>query len=226
MNTPDSVVLLSGGLDSCVTLAIAKDLGKMPFRLSFSYGQKHEKYEMAAARKVADHYKVPGVEVRINLEPLLYTSSSLINHPSAPKVPQGRSLEAIKADKGIPSTWVPGRNAIFLSIAAGYARSLGAEKVFIGANQVDYSGYPDCRKEFLAAMQIALNLALNGSRKNQVLTIIAPLVTLTKNEIVGVGRTLKAPMHLTWSCYNPTPQGQPCGLCDSCVIRQSALTES
>ena len=208
-----AVVLLSGGVDSTTTLAIARRDGFEPYALSFDYGQRHV-FELEAARRVAsalgakDH-----VVVRIDLRQ--FGGSSLT---SDQPLPTGRSLEEI--GEGIPSTYVPARNTIFLSFALAYAEVQGASDIFIGANVLDSSGYPDCRPEYIEAYERMANLATKaGVEGRQRLTIHTPLIRMTKAEIVATGRELGVDYALTLSCYDPSPTGDACGVCDSCLLR-------
>jgi 7-cyano-7-deazaguanine synthase len=208
-----AIVLLSGGVDSTTTLAIARRDGFEPYALSFDYGQRHV-LELEAARRVAsalgakDH-----VVVRIDLRQ--FGGSSLT---SDQPLPTGRSLDEI--GHGIPSTYVPARNTIFLSFALAYAEVQGASDVFIGANVLDSSGYPDCRPEYIEAFERMANLATKaGVEGRQQLTIHAPLIRMTKAEIVATGLTLGVDYALTLSCYGPSPTGDSCGVCDSCQLR-------
>jgi len=205
-----AVILLSGGLDSAVTLYYALKKGYRPDALIFDYGQRHKK-EIACARRLAQINKLKCHTVKIDLS---WTRSSLTDKKI--KVPAGRNLKA----KDIPSTYVAGRNIIFLSYAFSYAESIGAGKVFIGAHIEDYSGYPDCRPEFLFNFNNAVALGL----KNKKIKLIAPLLDLSKQGIVELGRSLKVPFKHTWSCYQGAKR--PCGKCDSCRFRQEAFRQS
>jgi len=215
-----AVILLSGGLDSATTLAIAKKEGYEPYALSFRYGQRHAA-ELEAARRVAQNlgvkeHKIADIDLR------LFGGSALTDDI---KVPKGRSLEAI--GHGIPITYVPARNTIFLSFALAWAEVLGAYDIFIGVNALDYSGYPDCRPEFIRAFEAMANLATAyGLKEGKHITIHTPLITLTKAQIIKKGFALGVDYSLTLSCYDPLPQGKPCGMCDSCLLRTKGFTEN
>ena len=217
---PKAVVLLSGGLDSTTVLAIANASGYENYALSFSYGQRHS-WELECARKIAansgvkDH-RIAQIDLRV------FGGSALTADISVPK---GRSLEEM-SDK-IPITYVPARNTIFLSFALAWAEVLGSSDIFIGVNALDYSGYPDCRPEFIKAFERLANLATKaGVEGRQNLKIHTPLISLSKAEIVRKGRELGVDYSLTSSCYDPSPTGQPCGACDSCLLRQKGFIEN
>ncbi|MCX5751715.1 MAG: 7-cyano-7-deazaguanine synthase QueC [Candidatus Saganbacteria bacterium] len=207
-----AVVLLSGGLDSSTTLFWAKKQGYDCFALVFDYGQRHKK-EVRHAVKIAKLIKVPYRILKIALH---WEGSSLLNKKM--KVPVSRSLKEIST--GIPSTYVPGRNIIFLSFAISYAEAIGAGVVLIGANAVDFSGYPDCRPAFYRAFQKVVE---EGTKKKRI-KILTPLIHKTKAQIVRLAKQLNVPIDLTWSCY----QGgkYPCGVCDSCKLRAKGIRES
>jgi 7-cyano-7-deazaguanine synthase len=212
-----AVVLLSGGLDSATTLAEAKAAGFEVHALTVRYGQRHA-VEVEAARRVA---RSAGVARHVELEIDLcaFGGSALTGDL---EVPKDRTDEAIA--QGIPVTYVPARNTVFLSLALAWAESLGAFDIFIGVNCVDYSGYPDCRPEFLRAFQELANLATRaGVEKEGAYRIHAPLLTLDKPQIIRRGLDLGVDYSLTHSCYDPTPEGVSCGRCDSCRIRRSAF---
>jgi 7-cyano-7-deazaguanine synthase len=210
-------VLLSGGLDSATTLAIAARRGFAPHTLSFDYGQRH-RCELAAAERVAQ--RLGSVEhklVRIDLRAI---GGSALTQDIA--VPKDRALEA-----GIPVTYVPARNTIFLSIALAWAEVLGSQDIFIGVNALDYSGYPDCRPGFLRAFQAMADLATQaGVEGRQALTVHAPLISMTKAEIIRHGVALGVDYALTHSCYDPDVDGRPCGRCDSCRLRRAGFREA
>lgn len=217
---PKAVVLLSGGLDSTTVLAIASASGYETYALSFSYGQRHS-WELECARKVAaksgvrDH-RIAEIDLRV------FGGSALTADISVPK---GRSLEEM-SDK-IPVTYVPARNTIFLSFALAWAEVIGSSDIFIGVNALDYSGYPDCRPEFIEAFERLANLATKaGVEGHQNLKIHTPLISLSKAEIVRKGRELGVDYGLTSSCYDPSATGQPCGACDSCLLRQKGFIEN
>ncbi len=215
-----AVVLLSGGLDSATTLAIAGDQGYAPYALSFAYGQRHgrelESAERLAAALGAKEHLI------LNLDLRLIGGSALTGDIPIPK---GRSPEEIGA--GIPITYVPARNTIFLAHALAWAEVLGAEDLFFGANVLDYSGYPDCRREYLDAFETMANLATKaGVEGKSRFTIHTPLIRMTKAEIVRAGYALGVDFGLTWSCYEPSGDGRACGLCDSCLLRKKGFAEA
>lgn len=215
-----AVVLLSGGLDSATALAIARAEGFETYALSFDYGQRHER-ELDSARRVAaalgakDH-----LVLRLDLRAI--GGSALTADISVPK---GRSAEAMGS--GIPVTYVPARNTIFLSHALAWAEVLEGQDIFIGVNALDYSGYPDCRPEFIEAFERMANLATRaGVEGRSRLRIHTPLIRLTKAQIVTRGAALGVDFGLTWSCYEPRPDGLACGLCDSCLLREKGFREA
>jgi 7-cyano-7-deazaguanine synthase len=215
-----AVVLLSGGLDSSTVLAIAKSEGYELHALSFSYGQRHV-IELEAARRVAasigvaDH-RIAAIDLRV------FGGSALT---ADIEVPKGRNTAEM--DHGIPITYVPARNTIFLSFALAWAEVLGSSDIFIGVNALDYSGYPDCRPEFIEAFEKMANLATKaGVEGRQALKIHTPLIALTKAQIVRRGIELGVDYSLTSSCYDPSPTGEPCGECDSCLLRQKGFHEN
>jgi len=215
-----AVVLLSGGLDSTTCLAIAKAEGFTPHALSFCYGQRHEA-ELAAARRVA---KALGVAEHIvaDIDLRTFGGSALTADIDVPK---GRATESVGGD--IPITYVPARNTIFLSFALAWAEVLGASDIFIGVNALDYSGYPDCRPEYIRAYETMANLATKaGVEGTQHLTIHTPLMELTKAGIIRRGVELGVDYGLTVSCYDPAPDGTPCGACDACLLRARGFAEA
>ena len=215
-----AVILLSGGLDSATVLAIAKTEGYELFALSFSYGQRHA-WELEAAKRVAASIGV--VQHRIaEIDLRAFGGSALTDNIAVPK---GRAPEEMS--RGIPITYVPARNTIFLSFALAWAEVLGASDIFLGVNALDYSGYPDCRPEFIAAFEKMANLATKaGVEGRQDLRIHTPLIALTKAQIIARGRELGVDYGLTSSCYDPSPTGAPCGQCDSCLLRQKGFREN
>jgi 7-cyano-7-deazaguanine synthase len=214
------VVLLSGGLDSSTVLAIAISEGYRPYALSFRYGQRHD-VEIAAARKVAASMNVADhVVMDINLR--AFGGSALT---SETPVPHHDSVEDL--DPGIPVTYVPARNTVFLSFALAWAETLGSSDIFIGVNAIDYSGYPDCRPEYLAAYEAMANLATKaGVEGRQRLRLHAPLSQLTKAQIIERGLALGVDYALTHSCYDPGPDGRPCRTCDSCLLRSRGFAQA
>ena len=215
-----AVVLLSGGLDSATVAAIARAEGFEPCALSFRYGQRHVLELESAARVAASLGIARHVTVEFDLRK--FGGSALTGDYSVPK---GRAPEAIA--QGIPITYVPARNTIFLSFALAFAETLGAEDVYIGVNAIDYSGYPDCRPEYIAAFENLARLATRaGVEGKSRLHIHAPLVALDKAGIIRRGLELGVDYALTWSCYDPTLWGRPCGRCDSCLIRARGFAEA
>lgn len=216
--SPKAITLLSGGLDSTTCLAIAKQQGYALYALTFQYGQRHTA-ELAAAKRVAQALGVVE-QVVVAFDLRQFGGSALT---SEVPVPQGRSLEEMNTG-GIPITYVPARNTIFLSFALAWAETLGASDIFIGINALDYSGYPDCRPEYLAAYQRLADLATKaGVEGQQRLTIHAPLLHLTKAQIIQHGLALGVDYALTHSCYAPTPAGLACGQCDACLLRRKGF---
>ncbi len=212
------IVLLSGGIDSATCAAIARAEGYGLYALSFSYGQRHS-VELDAAKRVAAAMGV--VEHRIvAIDLRAFGGSSLT---SLNEVPKNRDLSA---ETGIPSTYVPARNTIFLSFALGWAEILGITDLFIGVNAIDYSGYPDCRPEFISAFQAMANLATKAGVEGRRIAIHTPLIDLTKAAIIRRGASLGLDYGLTHSCYDPTPDGFACGACDSCLIRRRGFIEA
>jgi 7-cyano-7-deazaguanine synthase len=212
------VVLLSGGLDSATVLALAIRDGYRPIALTLRYGQRHSR-EVSAAKRVARHFRVREHVVQ-ELDLTRIASSALTRKDI--RVPRGRSLKAIA--RGIPATYVPSRNIIMLAVAASLAESRGAREVFIAAHTTDYSGYPDCRPEFLAAFQSALELGTRTGVEGAPIRIRAPLLQLGKAGIVRLGERLGVPFAMTWSCY--LGGRRACGRCDSCVLRLKGFSEA
>jgi 7-cyano-7-deazaguanine synthase len=208
-----AVVLLSGGLDSATTAAIARALGFRLFALSIDYGQRH-RYELHAARRVAESLGVARhVVASVGLDQ--FGGSALTDQIA---VPLDRSDEQIA--HGIPVTYVPARNTVFLSLALAYAEAVGAADLFIGVNAIDYSGYPDCRPEFIAAFEKLAGLATKAGVENNVrIRIHTPLIHMTKAEIIRRGNELGVNFGLTYSCYAPYDNGLACGRCDACQLR-------
>ncbi len=219
-SAPKAVVLLSGGLDSATALAMAKAEGFESYALSFRYGQRHAG-ELEAAREVAARQGVAGhVVAEIDLR--LFGGSALTGDLAVPK---GRSMEEMGT--GIPVTYVPARNTIFLAYALGWAEVLGASDIFVGVNALDYSGYPDCRPEFIEAFERLANLATKaGTEGGRRWTIHAPLIALTKREIIGRGLALGVDYSITRTCYDPAPGGEACGECDACLLRLRGFREN
>lgn len=215
-----AIVLLSGGLDSSTVLAIARAQGFRPAALTFRYGQRHA-VEIAAARRVAaaqgvtDH-RVADIDLR------LFGGSALTADIAVPK---GRD-EAEMAGDGIPVTYVPARNTIMLSFALAFAEVIGADDIFLGVNAVDYSGYPDCRPDYIQAFEAMANLATKAAIEGRRLTLHTPLIDLTKAEIIRRGLALGVDYAITSTCYDPAPDGRACGQCDSCRLRLKGFADA
>ncbi len=216
--TKKAVILLSGGLDSATTLAVAKNRGFRCFALTFSYGQRHS-VELKAAKKVA---KFLGAAHKIiNISPAAFSGSALTD--KSIKVPMDRNLKSSQ----IPVTYVPARNTIFLSYALAFAESIGAFDIFIGVNAADYSGYPDCRPEYIKAFEKMANLATAAAvQKKGRFKIHTPIIKMTKAQIIKTGTRLGVDYSLTHSCYNPNKAGKPCGRCDSCRLRLRGFAQA
>ncbi len=209
---PKAVVLLSGGLDSATVLAIAREQGYACYALSFDYGQRH-RCELAAAERIAETLgAIDHRTIRLDLRAIggSALTDDAIEVPSAPS-------------EGIPVTYVPARNTVFLSLALGWAEVLGAGHIFIGVNAVDYSGYPDCRPEFIRAYEAMANLATKAAVEGHPMRLHTPLIDLSKAEIILAGHRLGVDYGLTLSCYNPDLLGNACGVCDSCRLRSAGF---
>lgn len=217
MNQPSAIILFSGGLDSTVALAVAKDRGRKCFCISFDYRQKHL-VELKAAENICGHY---GVHQKIiKIDPNCFSGSSLVDETV--NVPVGRSQGEILSS-GIQNTYVPARNTLFLSYALGYAEVVGACEIYVGFNKMDRGGYPDCRPEFVRAFQGVVDVATKQSAEGTPPQLLTPLIDLDKREIVELGVKLRAPIELTHSCYSPTSDGRPCHQCDACILREEAF---
>ncbi|MDB4914298.1 MAG: queC [Gemmatimonadetes bacterium] len=215
-----AVLLLSGGLDSTTMLALAIREGFDVHAMTFRYGQRHAS-EIDAARRVARHYQVKD-HVVVDIDLRTFGGSALTADIDVPK---DRTDDAIA--HGIPITYVPARNTIFLSFCLAWAEVLGATDIFIGVNALDYSGYPDCRPEYVKAFQDMANLATRGGVEGSApITIQTPLLHLTKREIVELGLSLDVDYSITLSCYDPTPEGRACGHCDACHLRLRGFSEA
>ena len=208
-----AVVLLSGGLDSATTLYVARAFGYKTHCLIFDYGQRHRR-EIRQAKQIARQTHCSATFIKINLP---WKGSSLLDKKMS--LPRGR-----RVFKGIPSTYVPARNTIFLSFALSYAETIGAEAIFIGANAVDFSGYPDCRPGFYRKFNRLAAVATKRGVTRKKLKIRTPLIGLTKSAIIKLGLKLGVPYELTWSCYKGDKK--PCGVCDSCLIRKKGFKEA
>ena len=214
-----AVVLLSGGLDSTTTLAIAIAQGYATYALSFDYGQRH-KIEIEAARRIVKSLGVKEHRV-VEIDNRLFGDSALTD---AVDVPKSRSEKEISA--GIPVTYVPARNIIFLSHALAWAEMIPAGHIFLGVNAIDYSGYPDCRPEFIAMFETMANIGTKAGVEGRRFQIHAPLIKMSKTQIVRKAIELNVDLALTHSCYDPTPEGRACGQCDSCQLRRKGFREA
>jgi 7-cyano-7-deazaguanine synthase len=214
-----AVVLLSGGLDSATTLAIAKEDGYEVFALSFRYGQRHE-IEIVSAQKVAKSFGVSEHRV-IEIDLRGFGGSALTD---AIDVPKNRGENEMA--NGIPVTYVPARNTIFLSYALAWAEVIGAPDIFIGVNALDYSGYPDCRPEFITQFEKLAQVATKAGVEGTHYQIHAPLIEMTKEQIIREGTKLGVKFSLTTSCYDPAADGRACGGCDSCLLRRKGFREA
>ena len=214
-----AVVLLSGGLDSTTTLAVARRDGHTPYAMTFRYGQRHA-IEVDAARRVAGAAKVAD-HVIVDIDLRTFGGSALTGNANIPK---DRSAESMSS--GVPITYVPARNTIFLSFALAWAEVLDAGDIYIGVNALDYSGYPDCRPEFIAAYQRMADLATRAGVEGKGPHIRSPLIDMTKAEIIRLGQSLGVDYSLTASCYDPDSHGRACGRCDSCKLRLKGFSEA
>jgi len=215
-----AVCLLSGGLDSSTCLALARHEGRECYALSFDYGQRHRLELEAAGRVAAALGALRHVTLKIDLR--AFGGSALTDDIAVPK---GRSVESM--GEGIPVTYVPARNTIFLACALAWAETLEASDIFLGVNAIDYSGYPDCRPEFIEAFERTANLATKAGVEGRTrVSIHTPLIRMTKAGIVRLGRDLGLDFGLTWSCYDPQSGPTPCGACDSCLLRAKGFEEA
>ena len=214
-----AVVLLSGGLDSTTALAIAIAQGYATYALSFDYGQRH-KIEIEAARRIVKSLGVKQHRV-VEIDNRLLGGSALTDNVDVPK---SRSEKEISA--GIPVTYVPARNIIFLSHALAWAEMIPAGHIFLGVNAIDYSGYPDCRPEFIAMFEMLANIGTKAGVEGRRFQIHAPLIKMSKAQIVRKAVELDVDLALTHSCYDPTPEGRACGQCDSCQLRRKGFREA
>jgi len=214
-----AVVLVSGGLDSATTLAIARSQGFEIYAITFDYGQRH-RFELDAARRVCESQGVTELVV-FKMDTSIFRGSALTND-----IPVPHNRNESQMSEGIPVTYVPARNTIFLSVGLGLAESVGANDLFIGVNAVDYSGYPDCRPEFIRAFETMANMATKAGVEGNRLTVHTPLIQLTKAEIIRRGLSLNVDYSLTHSCYDPLADGASCGECDSCQLRLKGFREA
>lgn len=211
------VILFSGGLDSTVLIALAKSQNKEIHALTFDYGQRH-KAEIDAAKKIAEYYQISHTIIKI--DPNYFNSSSLISGEI--KVPTLRSKDEISKG-GIPSTYVPARNTIFLSYALGYAEMFDACEIYYGCNMLDNPGYPDCTQKYVMAFQNVMNVATKQSVEKKPPKLMTPLIQLEKDKIISMGLDLNAPVEMSLSCYDPKNDGTPCNMCDACVLRKDGF---
>lgn len=229
-----SVVLVSGGLDSATCCGFARKDGFEIYAMSFSYGQRHQ-VELESARKVASFFDAKEHRI-ISIDLRAFGGSSLTSDIDVPKnrFPRGENSTQKEVTSGahrqtheeIPNTYVPARNTIFLSYALGWAEVLGCNDIYIGVNAVDYSGYPDCRPQFIDAFEKMANLATKAAVENQKITIHTPLISLTKAQIIKTGISMNLDYGITHSCYDPSPDGLACGSCDSCIIRKNGFMDA
>lgn len=210
-----AVVLLSGGLDSTTVAAIARAQGWRILALTIDYNQRH-RIELDHAARVAEALSAKR-HIVLPLDLTGFGGSALTADIAVPKG---------GVEPGIPVTYVPARNTIFLSVALGWAEAAGARDLFIGVNALDFSGYPDCRPEFISAFEAMANTATKAGVDGEGFKVHTPLMTLDKAGIIAAAKAVDAPLHLTWSCYDPTPAGTPCGLCDSCRLRAKGFAEA
>jgi len=216
--TGKAVILLSGGLDSATAAAVAKNDGLDLYAMTFSYGQRHS-IEIGCARKIALFFGAAD-HVFIDIPSGVFRSALLKNSPAG--VPKNRSLD----ESSIPDTYVPARNIIFLSYALAYGESIGARDIYIGANAVDYSGYPDCRPSFFESFTAMANAGTRAGIEGSPFVIHTPLISLKKSEIIRLGMSLGVDYSITHSCYDPDASGVSCGTCDSCCLRKMGFDEA
>jgi 7-cyano-7-deazaguanine synthase len=213
-----AVVLLSGGIDSATTLAIAKDSGYEVYAISFRYGQRHH-FEIEAAKKIAIDMGVKR-HLIMDIDLTSFGGSALTDDIPVPKRGEVEDI-----GREIPVTYVPARNIVFLSLALGWAEVLGSTDIFIGVNAIDYSGYPDCKPEFMEAFEKAVNLGTKSGVEGNKIKIRTPLISFSKAEIIEKGIELGVNYSLTHSCYDPDEKGRACGKCDSCLLRKKGFEE-
>ncbi len=216
---PKAIVLFSGGLDSTTVLAIAKNKGCDIYTLTFDYGQRHS-YEIEKAKELAKEYEVIKHQI-IKIDLRSFGGSSLTDEIAVPKNRESREM-----NNEIPITYVPARNLIFLSYAVGFAEVVGANEIYMGVNAVDYSGYPDCRPEFIKSFYETALLGTKRGVEGNPIKIITPIINETKTNIIKTGIKLGIDYSKTHSCYDPTKDGLACGECDSCIIRKNAFIEA
>jgi 7-cyano-7-deazaguanine synthase len=214
-----AVILLSGGLDSSTAMAIARNEGYEVYSLSFRYGQRHTS-EIEASRKVARSLGA-SKHVILDIDLRSFGRSALTDDIAVPKDPDTTHI-----GHGIPVTYVPARNTIFLSFAVAFAETLGSRDIFIGVNAIDYSGYPDCRPEFIAAFENVANLGTKAGVEGRTFSIHAPLINMTKSQIIQKGLSLGVDYSLTSTCYDPSPGGKACGQCEACILRREGFRQA
>lgn len=214
-----AIVLLSGGLDSATTLAIARAQGYEIYALSFDYGQRHKR-ELDAAKQIAKSFGAKKHLV-VRIDNQIFSGSALTDELDVPKARSEKEMAT-----GIPVTYVPARNTVFLAHALAWAETIGAGHIFIGANAIDYSGYPDCRPEFIMLFETLANVATKSGVEGARLQVHAPLIKMSKADIVRKAVELKVDLSLTHSCYDPQPEGLACGECDSCQLRKKGFDEA
>lgn len=215
-----AVVLLSGGLDSSTSLAVAKRDGFDCYALSFNYGQRH-KVELDSARQVGEHFGIQK-HIIVNFDLTQFGGSALTD--TELEVPEMRSLDQMVAE--IPITYVPGRNTILLAYGLSYAEVINADAIYAGVNALDYSGYPDCRPEYIEAYQKMADIATRKTVEGSTIQIVTPLIDLSKVEIIKLGHELGVDFSMTSSCYNPSHDGKACGKCDSCILRREGFEKA
>ena len=213
-----AVVLLSGGLDSTTCIAIAQDIGFEVSALTVNYGQHHN-FELKTAKKIIEHYEIENHSI-IDIDLSQFGGSALTDDIEIPKY---RNEEQMS---DIPATYVPARNTVFLSLALAWAETLEAYDIFIGVNALDYSGYPDCRPEYISAYEKTANLATKAGVLGNKFKIHTPLINMTKSEIISTGIKLGVDYGMTSTCYDPKPNGNPCGNCDACFLRLKGFDEA
>jgi 7-cyano-7-deazaguanine synthase len=213
-----AVVLLSGGLDSTTCIAIAQDIGFEVSALTVNYGQHHN-FELKTAKKIIEHYEIENHSI-IDIDLSQFGGSALTDDI---EIPKHRNEEQMS---DIPATYVPARNTVFLSLALAWAETLEAYDIFIGVNALDYSGYPDCRPEYISAYEKTANLATKAGVLGNKFKIHTPLINMTKSEIISTGIKLGVDYGMTSTCYDPKPNGNPCGNCDACFLRLKGFDEA
>ena len=213
-----AVVLVSGGLDSTTCIAIAQDIGFEVFALTVNYGQHHN-FELKAAKKIIEHYEIENHSI-IDIDLSQFGGSALTDDIEIPKYRKEEQM------LDIPATYVPARNTVFLSLALAWAETLEAYDIFIGVNALDYSGYPDCRPEYISAYEKTANLATKAGVLGNKFKIHTPLINMTKSEIISTGIKLGVDYGMTSTCYDPKPNGNPCGNCDACFLRLKGFDEA